>query len=85
MAKKVETKRAMVDFCDGIDTKKGATLTGADIAAAYKASLLDFVRGEASRGSVATVSTLLKGALDSRKQELAELDDLSSQRVGNFY
>jgi hypothetical protein len=84
VAKKTEAKRNLVTFCDGAAKAEG-NLTAADIASAYKASLLDFVRGEASRHSVATVSTLLKGALDSRKQELMELEDSPAKGVNQYF
>lgn len=64
---------------------EGYGLTGAQIAAAYKAALSDFVLRKTNRSSIAEVSKLLCGALQARKQQLAEQNDSSSHRIENYF
>lgn len=59
--------------------------TGAQIAAAYKAALSDFVLRKTSRAAIAEVSRLLVGALLARRQELAEAENMSTHRLMNYY
>ncbi len=63
----------------------GAGLTASEIAIAYKAALLDFVGGKTTRVSTDEVVRLLVGALKARKQELAEVGDLSTNRIKQYF
>jgi len=84
MAVEVSEKRALVDLCNEFGKAEGC-LTAAQIAAAYKAALVDFVGGRTSRASVTAVLATLRGALDARRAQILEEEEASSQRVKNYY
>ena len=71
MAKKNSTKRTLHDLSDKFASGE-EILTSAEIAMAYKATLVDFVRGKTTRPACDTVSRLLKGALEARRADLEE-------------
>lgn len=83
--RKSEASRGLADILDGKSATEDEGLTAAQIAAAYKAALADFVHGKTNRKSLSELGKMLSGALAARRQLLAERDGPTANRFQNQY